>query len=103
MPDPDTTTGELDEPASPGSQLETSSATPHTCKQSQYQLDWFVTTVGTLTDDIYLHDGSYWKIKDCFYELFKGTRNINVQVILFDIAFILFAEIDQSADRHVWV
>ena len=26
-------------------------------------------------DDIYLHDGSYWKIKDCFYELFKGTRN----------------------------
>lgn len=30
---------------------------------------------GLEIDDIYLHDGSYWKIKDCFYELFKGTRN----------------------------
>ena len=33
----------------------------------------------------------------------KQLFPLNVQVILFDIAFILFAEIDQSADRHVWV
>ena len=25
-------------------------------------------------DDIYLHDGSYWKIKDCLYEEFKGKK-----------------------------
>lgn len=33
----------------------------------------------------------------------KAAFSVNVQVILFNVALILFAEIDQSADRHVWV
>ena len=30
-------------------------------------------------DDIYLHDGSYWKIKDCFYEEFKGKKKVTLR------------------------
>ena len=38
-----------------------------------------------------------------YYPTYISLFSVNVQVILFNVALILFAEIDQSADRHVGV